>query len=401
MTLAHPESLSVCIVAPYDLSTRGGGVKHHIAGLARALRGLGDRVTVLGPARAPVGEAGVVTVGGVLSLQSNGSANEMALFASPFEVASFFRTHAFDVVHVHEPAIPSLGYWVAWLTPGVPKICTFHAFADAPPLPLRVGQRFFGALQYPFFAAGLAVSEAAAEYASRAWKRRLSIVPNGIDTDAFTPPATSFPGGGLRLLFVGRLADERKGWSVMLDAYRLLRDRGVDASLDVVGDASGAVVPALPGLRAHGALPRAALIDAYRACDLFVAPSTRQESFGIVLLEAMATGRPIVCSDIRGYREVAPPAGTTFVPPASASALADAIAALAPEEARRAAMGGHNRRAVLRYRWDVVAEEVREHYLDVCSRGEASARADASRAEASSALPSRKPTSSTGIVWRP
>jgi phosphatidyl-myo-inositol alpha-mannosyltransferase len=356
--------LRVCIVAPYDLSTRGGGVKHHIFGLAGALRARGDSVTILGPASHPMDEAGLVTTGGIVSLESNGSGNAMPLFASPFETLRFFQSRTFDVIHVQEPSIPSLAYWATWLTPGIPKLCTFHAYADAPPLLLRIGQKLFGALQYPFYARGLAVSHAAAEYAARAWKRPLSIVPNGVDTQLFTPRASTAEHSGLRLLFVGRLADARKGWSVMLEAYRRLLARGVNVSLDVVGDASGVpALPALPGLHAYGPLPVSELVDRYRACDLFVAPSLSQESFGIVLLEAMATGRAIVCSDIRGYREVAKPDGAAFVSPNDPEQLAATILALTLDPVRRIAMQAFNLESVTAYRWPILAEQVREHYL--------------------------------------
>jgi glycosyltransferase involved in cell wall biosynthesis len=121
--------------------------------------------------------------------------------------------------------------------------------------------------------------------------------------------------------------------------------------------------PSLPGLRLHGSLQRSQLIEHYRTCDLFIAPSLRQESFGIVLLEAMASGAAIVCSDIRGYREVAQPEGATFVPPSDPEQLAAAIATLAVDPARRAAMQAFNLLCVAAYRWPVLAERVREHYL--------------------------------------
>jgi len=399
--------LRVCIVAPYDLAAHGG-VKHHIVGLASALRARGDSVTILGPASQPVHEEGVVTTGGIVSLESNGSGNEMALLSSPIETLNFFQSRPFDVIHVHEPSIPSLAYWSTWLTPGIPKLCTFHAYADDPPLLLRIGQRFFGALQFPFFTDGLAVSHAAAEYAARAWKRPLSIVPNGVDTELFAPSTDAAPEHrAVRLLFVGRLGDARKGWRVMLDAYQQLLANGANVTLDVVGDSSGVpAVPSLPGLRAHGPVTLSELVERYRACDLFIAPSVSQESFGIVLLEAMATGRAIVCSDIRGYREVAQPEGAAFVPPNDPALLASTISSLALDPARRAAMQAFNLASVGAYRWPVLAEQVREHYLAAM----ASARRLGSRPqrepalEASFALSTSKrlastnPANNTGIV---
>ncbi|HTA94189.1 MAG TPA: glycosyltransferase family 4 protein [Polyangiaceae bacterium] len=383
ISLRRGTPLRVCIVAPYDLAARGG-VKHHIVGLASALRARGDSVDILGPASQPVHEEGVFTTGGIISLESNGSANEIPIFASPLETLSFFQSRPFDVIHVHEPSIPSLAYWATWLTPGIPKLCTFHAYADAPPLLLRIGQKFFGALQFPFYARGLAVSEAAAEYAARAWKRPLSVVPNGVDTDLFAPSTeTGREQRTVRLLFVGRLGDTRKGWRVMLDAYQRLLANGANVTLDVVGDSSGVPsLPSLPGLRAHGPLALSELVERYRACDLFVAPSISQESFGIVLLEAMATGRAIVCSDIRGYREVAKPEGAAFVRPNDSTLLASTIASLALDPSRRVAMQIFNLASVGAYRWPVLAEQVREHYLAAI----ASARHSGSRPQRDPAL---------------
>ena len=408
----HGAPLRVCVVAPYDLALRGGGVKHHIFGLANALRARGDSVTILGPASRPMHEDGVVTTSGIVSLESNGSANEMPLFASPFETLRFFQSRRFDVIHVQEPAIPSLAYWATWLTPGIPKLCTFHAYADAPPFLLRAGQKVFGALQYPFYARGLAVSQAAAEYAGRAWKRPLSIVPNGVDTELFSPSG-ELPRHReeaplhreVRLLFVARLADARKGWSVMLQAYQRLLASGANVTLDVVGDSAGIpALPTLPGLCALGPLPVSELVERYRACDVFVAPSLSQESFGIVLLEAMATGRAIVCSDIRGYREVAKPEGAAFVPPNDPELLAAALLSLARDPARRKAMQAFNLESVQAYRWPVLAEQVRAHYLAAISaypsgRAQPGSALEGSRAVSTSKrLASTNPANSTGIV---
>ncbi len=408
MTLQRePGALRVCIVAPYDLAARGGGVKHHVFGLARALRARGDQVTILGPASQPLEEPGLVTIGGIVSVESNGSANAMPLFASPLRTARLFRSRSFDVIHVHEPSIPSLAYWAAWLTPGVPKLCTFHAFADAPPPLLRIGQRLFGALQFPFFQRGLAVSRAAAEYAGRAWKRPLSIVPNGVDTEQFTPGAVAEEAPrALRLLFVARLADVRKGWSVMLDAYRALVASGAQVTLDVVGDREGVPAPpALPGLRLHGALPLAELVERYRASDIFVAPSLSQESFGIVLLEAMATGRAIVCSDIRGYREVAQRDGAVFVAPNDAPALAAALRSLARDPARRRAMQAFNLIHAQAFAWPSVAEQVREHYLEAIAMNRVGAQIQPEitlegglSTLSNKRLASTKPANNTGMV---
>jgi phosphatidyl-myo-inositol alpha-mannosyltransferase len=363
--MASPDTpLRVCIVVPYDLSERGG-VKHHAFEVAHALRLRGDDVRIVGPATEDPKLEGVLSFGGVVNIRSNASDNRMALFVSPFKLRRYFREGRFDVVHVHEPPIPSLPYWTAWLTPGVAKICTFHAYNEAPSRGIRFGQKVCQLLSERFYDHTLAVSEPARRHASYAWKKPFTIVPNGVSTDVFVPgPVRTRGDSTLRLLFVGRLSDERKGLRYMLEAYERLRAKGLDVSLDIVGEQAGAPVPpALPRLTYHGPVPRSELVRRFQECDLYVAPSTGQESFGIVLLEAMATGAAIVCSDIEGYRAVAHAEGAVLVPPRSSEALASAIEQLAAAPARRREMSATNLEHVRMYDWAHVATRVREEYL--------------------------------------
>lgn len=353
--------LRICIVVPYDLSL-GGGVKHHAFQLALALRRRGDEVTILGPSSKPIATPGVFGLPGVMNVISNGDNNQLGIFIAPWRLRRFFRDHQFDVIHLHEPMVPSIAYWTAWLTPGIPKICTFHAYAEKPAWALRVAHRLFAAIQFPFFHRAIAVSEPAASHARPAWRRPMTIIPNGIDTAVFQPvPAT--PSKELRLLFVGPLDAERKGFRYLLEAYRNLRARGVAVTLDVVG-ARGAAAepPALPGLTYHGAVSLQGLVERYRACDVFVAPSTGQESFGIVLLEAMASKRAIICSDILGYRQVVDESGALLVPPCDPAALEAAIGKLVADPALRERMSEYNRERSLPYDWDALAPRLRGEY---------------------------------------
>jgi phosphatidylinositol alpha-mannosyltransferase len=362
----HRRPLRIGIVVPYDLGVAGGGVKHHALQLAQALRDLGDDVTVLAPTSTPRERAGVVGFSGVLNVSSNGGDNRMALLVSPLRVRSVLAERRFDVLHVHEPLVPALTYWATWCSPGVPKVATFHAYAERPPLQLRAGQRLFGMSMYALFSHAIAVSRAAARYASIAWRRGFTIIGNGVDGDVFSPPeAPAQPApsarSAMRLLFVGARADPRKGWPHLLEAYRRLRARGVAVTLDVVGD--GPPLPRVDGMTVHGATSLGDLVRRYRDADVLVAPSTGQESFGIVLLEAMACARPIVCSDIDGYREVVDAHGARLVPPSDPGALAEALEALVADEAKRAAMGAHNRRRALASHWRAIAPRIREVYV--------------------------------------
>ena len=386
--LRAPVPLQICIVVPYDLS-EGGGVKHHALQLARVLRQGGDEVTILGPSSAPVTTPGMHGLPGVVNIVSNGDNNRLGVFVAPWRLHQFFRQHRFDVIHLHEPMVPSIAYWTAWLTPGVPKVATFHAYAEQPAWGLRAAYRLFAAIQYPFFHRAVAVSEPAATYARTAWSRPQTIIPNGISTGTFRA-VDAPPSGQLRLLFVGRLDAERKGFRYLLEAYRSLRAQGLAATLDVVG-ARGAAPepPALPGLTYHGEVSLEELVRRYQACDVFVAPSTGQESFGIVLLEAMASGRPIICSDIEGYRQVVEPGGSLLVPPRDPAALEVAITALARDPERRKRMGEFNQERAKAYDWEAVVPQLRREYLAAMAECEPPAEARPAEEAAAEPKPSR------------
>ncbi|HEY0993839.1 MAG TPA: glycosyltransferase family 4 protein, partial [Kofleriaceae bacterium] len=208
-------------------------------------------------------------------------------------------------------------------------------------------------------------------YARAAWRRDLAIIPNGVPTEIFTPPGTPpgppdarCAGDRVKLLFVGRIGDARKGARFLFEAYAGLVARKLPVTLDVVGELGAAdAPPELPGLTYHGAVPFERLPELYRACDVFVAPSTGQESFGIVLLEAMASAKPVVCSDIEGYRQVATTEGSTLVPPSDAGALEQALARVV--QAEREVLRRHgelNRRHAEAFDYDRLAERVRHEY---------------------------------------
>jgi phosphatidylinositol alpha-mannosyltransferase len=365
----------VCVVVGYDLS-EPGGVKHHAFELARALRERGDEVTIIGPAARPV--EGAVRFGGIANIASNGSDNRLGLFVSPWRIWRYFRRNKFDIVHVHEPLLPSLPYWAIWGTGRTPRIATFHAFGENRSALLRLAARGVSALQFPYIHHAIAVSPAAAEYASSTWRRPLQIVPNGVSTDIFRPRRLSHS-GALRLLFVGRISDERKGFHYLLEAFRRARDAELDIELSVVGDNAGArALPNTPRLIYHGALSRERLIEEYQRCDVFIAPSTGQESFGIVLLEAMACGKPVICSDIPGYQTTVAGACALMVRPRSVTDLVAAIQQALVVRGDLAAMGRLNRRHSETYDWARVADAVRQEYVHTLA---IAASADASAGE--------------------
>jgi phosphatidyl-myo-inositol alpha-mannosyltransferase len=363
--------LRVCMMVTYDMASPGGGVKQHALHLSAALRRLGDDVMLVGPSSVPTDEPNVHSFGGIVNIPANGSDNNLGLLVSPRAVARFFREHRFDVIHIHEPLQPALSYWAVWLTRHIPHVATFHAFMEEEGLLLRWARKAWGATLFPWIQRAIAVSEPAARYASGAWARELPIIPNGVPTDIFTPPATHHNGANVKLLFVGRIGDPRKGARFLFEAYAGLLARNLPVTLDVVGELGQAEPPPdLLGLVYHGAVRFDRLTQLYRACDVFVAPSTGQESFGIVLLEAMASAKPVVCSDIEGYRQVATTAGSTLVPPSDAAALEAALARIVQLEPDvRRHHGELNRRHAEAFDYDRLAERVRnEYHLAIAER---------------------------------
>ena len=388
--MSDSRPIRACIVVAYDMAEEGG-VKRNAMHVAESLRRMGDQVTVIGPARRSAralltgtvsegagGLGGGVELrgfGGVVNIRGNGSDNRLGLLTSPLAVRRFFRARRFDVVHVHEPLLPALPWWAVWSSRSAAHVCTFHGYDEGEGRAMRLIRRAAGATLLRRFERGIAVSSPAEKFARSAWRRPLALIPNGVPTRLYQPVDGAAEGGlgrdgtdadrPVRLLFVGHFRDRRKGLTYLLDAYGALRRKGVAVTLDVVGQGNPASLPDLPGVTYHGPVSSEdVLVGHYQRADVFVSPATGQESFGIVLLEAMATGTAVVCSDIDGYRQVVGSEGARFAPPTDAAALTQALADVVRDPAARARMGRANRVRSERYDWDRLAIEIRGQYLE-------------------------------------
>ncbi len=352
------------MVVPYDLAEEGG-VKRHAMQLATSLRQLGDEVDVIGPCSDPraLGEH-IYGFRGVVNIPANGSDNRLGIFACPHKVRNLFRERRYDVVHIQEPLQPSLNYYAVWCAgPRAARIGTFHGYMEQEGPPLRRARKFWGAIAFPSYDRGIAVSPAAAEYARVAFKKPLAIIPNGIRTSLYKPGRPPVAGAPLKMLFVGHWRDSRKGLPYLLEACTALRARGVQWTLDVVGDGGQQPRVELPGVTYHGPISSEQRIaELYAQCDVFVSPAMGGESFGIVLLEAMASSRAIVCSDIAGYRYAVGNAGAKLVTPGSVEELVGALEELAGDPQQRARLGIANRERVRMFDWDRLVASVRDEY---------------------------------------
>jgi phosphatidyl-myo-inositol alpha-mannosyltransferase len=295
----------VVLVCPYSLSLPGG-VQGQVLGLARTLRQRGVSASVLGPCDGPPPEAGVVSVGRSVSLAANGSVAALALDPTAIRrTLEVLAAEEPDVLHLHEPLAPGPTL-TALLAGNVPTVGTFHASGRVPAYVwLRPGVRAVARR----IGLRTAVSPEARALAERWLGGACHVLPNGVEVEHFAKadpwPAPATPGGtGRAILFVGR-HEPRKGLDVLLEAFRRL-DR--DAVLWVAGEGpntSALAASAPPGVEWLGRISDQELAQRLRAATVFCAPSLHGESFGVILLEAMAAGTPVVASDISGYRDVA------------------------------------------------------------------------------------------------
>jgi phosphatidylinositol alpha-mannosyltransferase len=366
---ARPLRIGIC--APYDLS-RDGGVNSHIRAQARALRTRGHDVVIVGPASAPLGD-GECSLGACVSFVVGGTETGFGLDPrARSRVMELFRRQRFDVVHMHEPLMP-LAPWFVLRQSTAPVVATFHTHRER-------GHRWYP--RYRWILAPLmrrvrirlAVSEAARRTVERHFPGRYDIVPNGIDVDRFGRPAERPPemrDAGRYVLFVGRL-EPRKGVDCLVRAMAIVQQRQPSARLIIVGDgpdrrtieaaAQSAAVPiAFAGRVSDDMLP-----SYYHAADVVCSPALGGESFGIVLLEAMAAGRPIVATRIEGYTELLSGADASrLVNPGEPVPLADAITALLGDPDLCRSLGARGSAFARNYDWSAIARRLESIYATV------------------------------------
>lgn len=357
--------MRVCVVSPYDLS-HDGGVNRHARSLASALRELGHEARVLGPASGEVPE-GCDGLPGVMPVPFNGSVARISLLSSARPTRAYLDAGEFDLVHVHEPLVPGPGRH-ALRHARVPVVATFHANAERE-LRLQTALRAVVSSGLARIAFGIAVSQAAKRFSRAIYRGRVAVIPNGVDLGRFAHPvrdstAVAHPHARLRVLFVGRFEEPRKGLATLLDAAGILDAQERPVEVRVVGAGSPErFARRAEGLHVRflGRLRDSDLAAEYRRADVFCAPSLGGESFGMVLVEAMAAGCPVVASDLPGYADAARGAAL-LAPTGDARALAEALWRATHDAELRARLVARGRTRAAALAWSRVAAQVAHVY---------------------------------------
>jgi phosphatidylinositol alpha-mannosyltransferase len=360
--------LRVGIVCPYSLDVPGG-VQAHVVGLAAALERLGHTVSVLAPAADGTPVPGFVTPAGrALGVPYNGSVARVTFGPLTYaRVRRWLAAHTFDVLHLHEPTTVSVSV-LALLAAEGPIVATFHTSMERS----RTLAAFGGVLR-PL------MEKVTARIAVSPHARRVQVehlggdaveIPNGVDVDAFAdgPPLPGYPRAGT-VGFLGRFDEPRKGMPVLLDALRRLAPARPDLRLLVAGSGDAAGLHRLAGplagrLDVLGPVDEATKAAMLRSVDVFCAPHTGGESFGIVLTEALAAGAPALAADLDAFRAVlgeGAPAGVLF-PRGDAAALATRLGDLLDDPARRAELAVAGQERARDFAWPTVASAVLRVY---------------------------------------
>ncbi|MHB1008512.1 MAG: glycosyltransferase family 4 protein [Propionibacteriaceae bacterium] len=371
--------MRVGLVCPYDLRAHGG-VQAQVLGLARWLTENGHEAYVLAPgtltaerlAEAQLPAARIATTGGSFAVPYNGSVARVA--CGPFSsrrVRRWLAQNNLDLLHVHEPITPSASV-LALRATDLPIVATFHSATPGSRSMAAAGHLL--AETVGRIDEGIAVSRVAADVVEKHLGLRPRVIGNGIRLrDFHVPEPTGRWRGGdrPRVTFVGRLRERRKGLAVLLDAVDDIVRQHPDVDICIAG--AGVPIPAGRNVRYVGELTDSRRNDLLATSDVFVAPHTGRESFGIVLLEALASGAAVVASDLPAFVELLTDdsgwAGRV-VETGSSKALADGISRTLekPEAPSR------GRSLAARYDWHMIGPKVVETYEDALGTGAAGRR---------------------------
>ena len=360
-------SLKIGIVCPYSWDTPGG-VQNHIRDLAEFLIESGHDVSVLAPV---IDESNlpeyVVNAGKPISIPYNGAVARVLFGPVAFaRVRQWISQGEFDLLHLHEPAIPSISLLACWAADG-PMVGTFHAAAKRQKIIFAIGPILEPAIEK--LSARIAVSEAARLTLTDHLDTDAVIIPNGIYANRYTDGKTIEKWSGNTIGFIGRFEEPRKGLSVLVDALPMISRFAPDVKIFVAGPGDPAeVIEGIdPQLRQRfeflGKITESEKADFMSSVAVYVAPNTGGESFGIILAEALAGGACVVASDIPafdgllGHGEF----GALFESESSTE-LAKVVIDLLRDETKRKELSARGKERSKKFDWTVVAQQIYSVY---------------------------------------
>ncbi len=363
------------MVCPYSFDVPGG-VQAHVLQLAEVMRAYGHQVSVLAPSSPEADLPDYVVSGGkAVPIPYNGSVARLRFGpATHRKVKKWLLDGDFDVLHLHEPNAPSLSMLALMIAEG-PIVATFHT-STTKSLTLSV---FQGILRpwHEKIVGRIAVSDLARRWQMEALGSDAVEIPNGVDVASFAtaPTLPGYPRPGRTVLFLGRYDEPRKGMAVLLGALPALVEALPDVEVLVVGRGDEEELKEAAGdlaghLRFLGLVDDAEKASAMASADVYCAPNTGGESFGIVLVEAMAAGTAVVASDLDAFRRVLVEGSAgRLVPVDDPAALAEALIGVLTDDAGRRRLIDAADKAVRRYDWSVVAREILRVYETVSGAG--------------------------------
>ncbi len=367
--------MRVCIASdpyyPYP-----SGVTEYTYNLAKSLREKGHSVTIL-TLHYPdeEREEGVVRVGRVVFVPMNGTLTTVPVL-NPFVVKSFFERNKFDIVHLNGPFFPNISHWALKYSHS-PCVATFHTTGFQK---VTFGARYFIKV-FPFYKklkALMGGSQVSVDFIKPYIPGDYVIVPCGVDMGRFTPTGKKHPEitkvKGKKILFLGR-HDTRKGLGQLLHAFKLLR-KEMDVHLIVAGTGPEKSTcenfvkehKLTEHVHFFGFIPKEDIPSVYRSCDIYCSPALGGETFGIVLIEAMSSGIPVVASNIDGYRQVIKDGiNGLLCNPYSPEDIKDKISSLLSDNTLRIRLITEGLHTVSQYEWKRVSQRIYEIYEDVTS----------------------------------
>ncbi|AWT53876.1 phosphatidyl-myo-inositol alpha-mannosyltransferase [Mycolicibacterium smegmatis] len=367
--------MRIGMVCPYSFDVPGG-VQSHVLQLAEVLREAGHEVSVLAPASPHVKLPDYVVSGGkAVPIPYNGSVARLRFGpATHRKVKKWIAEGDFDVLHIHEPNAPSLSMLALQAAEG-PIVATFHT-STTKSLTLSV---FQGILRpyHEKIIGRIAVSDLARRWQMEALGSDAVEIPNGVDVASFAdaPLLDGYPREGRTVLFLGRYDEPRKGMAVLLAALPKLVARFPDVEILIVGRGDEDELREQAGdlaghLRFLGQVDDATKASAMRSADVYCAPHLGGESFGIVLVEAMAAGTAVVASDLDAFRRVlADGDAGRLVPVDDADGMAAALIEILEDDELRAGYVARASEWVHRYDWSVVSAQIMRVYETVSGAG--------------------------------